>query len=131
MAKAKHKGDMGEAMVMAHAMRCGYKVAMPVGEDWPYDLIVLRGGRLERVQCKYVESDGAKVEVPCHTRSNVIYTQDSFDWLAVYDGAADQCYFIPSSMLGISGRRSITLRITRPANNQRAGIRMASDYTAW
>ena len=45
----KIKGDLGQAMVMADALRRGYKVAMPLGEDWRYDLIVLKNGQLLRI----------------------------------------------------------------------------------
>ena len=51
MAETKRKGDLGEAMVMADVLRRGHKVALPVGEDWRYDLIVLRNSKLERIQC--------------------------------------------------------------------------------
>ena len=38
-------------MVAADLMRRGYKIALPYGEDWDYDLIVCRDGTtLERVQ---------------------------------------------------------------------------------
>jgi len=40
-------------MVLADAFRRGYRAAIPVGEDWPFDLIVERRGKFERVQCKY------------------------------------------------------------------------------
>jgi hypothetical protein len=50
-------------MVAADLRRKGHKVALPFGEDWNYDLIVEREGRLERVQVKYTESDGRVIAV--------------------------------------------------------------------
>jgi Holliday junction resolvase-like predicted endonuclease len=58
MAPLKQKGDLAEMLVAADLVRRGYKVALPFGEDWDYDLIVDRDGRLERVQVKYTESNG-------------------------------------------------------------------------
>ena len=49
MADLKTKGDLAEAMVFADLLKRGYKVALPYGEDWDYDLIVVRRGRFERV----------------------------------------------------------------------------------
>ena len=49
MAESKRKGDLAEIMVIADSIKRGYKVAIPYGEDWPCDLIVLRNGKLERV----------------------------------------------------------------------------------
>jgi len=116
--------------VMAEVMRRGYKVAMPVGEDWPFDIIVLRNGDLERVQCKYTESDGEVVELPCRSANNWVsykYTSADIDWMAVYDKTTDACYFVPSTALG-SGKALISLRLTPAKNGQTRGVRMATTY---
>jgi len=126
---ARSKGDLGEIIALTEALRRGYRVAIPMGSDWASDLVVERDGKLERVQCKYVESDGEKMEVPCKTNFRT-YTEDSIDWLVVYDKTTDRCYFLPASMLG-KGRRSITLRLTPPKNGQTRGINTASDFLEW
>ncbi len=133
MVGTKHKGDLGEAMVVAEALRRGFKVALPIGEDWRYDLIVLRNGVLERVQCKYVESYGECINAKCRSTNNWAnrkYSTNDFDWLAVYDKTTDRCYFIPSSILG-DGRAQFGLRLTAPKNNQRAKINWAHDFLSW
>lgn len=48
MAITKTKGDLGEALIMVDILRRGYRVALPVGEDWSCDLIVLKGEVLEK-----------------------------------------------------------------------------------
>ena len=129
MAETKRKGDLGEAMVMADVLRRGYKVAIPVGEDWKYDLIVLRGS-LERVQCKYVESDGHILFVPCRSANNWKthkYTAEDVDWIACYDKTTDRCYYFPSSLLG-EGMSFLTARLTLPKNGQKARVRWAKDF---
>lgn len=131
MAQTKEKGDKGCAIVMADVLRRGYKVAIPVGEDWPFDLIVLRQGTLERVQCKYVESDGCVVEAKCRSSNNWVdykYTPEQIDWIAVYDQTTDCCYYLPSILLG-TGRTLLSLRLTPPKNGQTKGIRYAKDFT--
>jgi len=133
MAESKRKGDVGEAMVLADVLRQGHKVALPVGEDWRYDLIVLRHGKLERVQCKYVESDGLVIEVPgrsSNSHSTRLYTSDEIDCLAVYDKTTESCYYIPSSEIG-SGKSLFSLRLVPSSNGQVKRVRWAKDYKSW
>ena len=56
-------------MVATDLLRRGYKIALPYGEDWDYDLILRRGEALERVQVKYTESDGRVIRIRCHSQS--------------------------------------------------------------
>lgn len=111
----------------------GYKVAIPVGEDWRFDLVVLKDEKLVRVQCKYVTSNGEVIVVPCRSSNNWSvkrYTQDEIDWIAVYDATTDKCYYVPSSLLG-TGRDCVSLRITPPKTQQIKGIRWAKDFLTW
>ena len=122
-------------MVAADLMRRGYKIALPYGEDWDYDLIVCREEKLERVQVKYSCSDGEVIRVKCvshsltngKVRSTKRYTAKTIDWLAIYDPTSDCCYYVPASELG-TGRSLLHLRLGETRNNQRMGIRFASDY---
>ena len=137
MAETKRKGDLGEAMIMADALKRGYKVAMPVGDDWIYDLIVLREAKLEKVQCKYIESDGKCLHIPCRAQNTGVrkkyikkYTKKMIDWLAVYDKTTDRCYYIPAGLLG-QGKSYIYLRLAEPKNCQRKRIHMAKNFVDW
>jgi hypothetical protein len=111
-------------------------LALPFGEDWDYDLIVERNGRLERVQVKYTESNGTvicvRTRTPSLTNGRVIavkrYTAAIIDWLAVYDRTSDRCYYIHASVLG-QGMNSLSLRLTPARNRQRRGVRFAADHT--
>jgi len=134
MAETKRKGQIAELAVMAEAVARGYRVSIPFCEDSPYDMIVDRNGRLERVQCKYVESDGRVIIVRCRCTNNWVqtrYTPATIDWIATYDHVTKRCFFVPSSMLGDEGRTQIHLRLQGPANNQRIGILWAADFTEW
>lgn len=133
MAETKRKGDLGEAMVLADALRRGYKVALPYGEDWRYDLIVLRNGTLERVQCKYTTSDGSVVRVSCKSCNSYAverYTPEQVDWIAVYDTTTDTCYYVPSAML-VDGRGQASLRLTGTKNRQEKRVLWAKDFLDW
>ncbi|HEX6652591.1 MAG TPA: group I intron-associated PD-(D/E)XK endonuclease [Thermoleophilaceae bacterium] len=137
MAPLKAKGDLAEVMIAADLIRRGYKVAIPYGEDWDFDLIVCRNEQLERVQCKYACSDGVVVTV--RTRSQSLtngrvratkrYTAAMIEWLAVYDVTSNRCYYIPAAALG-EGMNTMSLRLHPTRNNQRRFVRFASDYLA-
>jgi hypothetical protein len=122
-------------MIAADLIRRGYKIAIPYGEDWDFDLIVCREERLERVQCKYTCSDGVVIIV--RTRSHSLtngkvratkrYTAAMIDWLAVYDVTSDRCYYVPAAQLG-EGMNMMSLRLRPALNNQHRRVRPASAY---
>jgi hypothetical protein len=122
-------------MIAADLVRRGYKIAIPYGEDWDYDLIVCRDEELERVQCKHTQSRGEVVVVKCFShsltsgriRATKRYTAATIDWLAVYDVTTDRCYYVPAAELG-NGMSSMHLRVAPTRNNQTSGIRPADDY---
>jgi hypothetical protein len=132
----KEKGDRAELIVAADLSRRGYRIAFPYGDNWPYDLILCRKpDQFERVEIKFTESDGEAVLARASTHSTVNghrqntrkYTLSTIDWLAVYDATSDACYYIPSKELG-KGITMLSLRLTKPKNNQLKGIRWASEY---
>lgn len=136
IAPLKAKGDLAEVMIAADLVRRGYRIAIPYGEDWDFDLIVCRDDKkLERVQCKYTRSDGKVVTVRCcshsltngRVRATKCYTASMVDWMAVYDATTDRCYYIPAAQLG-DGMRMMHLRLVPTRNNQVSGIRRAEDY---
>ena len=135
MAPLKQKGDTAELAVALDIQRRGYRVLFPFGEDCSYDLAVDRGDRLERVQVKYTESDGAVVTVRCTavsvTNGKVVntkcYTADEVDWIAVYDATTDRCYYVPASYLG-TGRRTMSLRLVPARSGRKLGVNWAENF---
>jgi PD-(D/E)XK endonuclease len=138
MAQLKTKGDLAELKVATDLLFRGFRIALPFGEDCDYDLICDTGVALHRIQVKYTQSDGRVVAVRCRsnslTKGKVMqvkhYTSASVDWIAVYDSTSDACYYVPAVELG-NGRDLIHLRLEQPLNNQRIGIRFATDYQAF
>jgi hypothetical protein len=134
----KAKGDLAELKVAADLRARGYKVAIPFGEDWDYDLILCRDkGVLERVQVKYVRSDGCVIMARPRSesltngkvRATKYYTAATIDWLAMWDACLDRCFYVPAAELG-AGMNHLTLRLTPSRNNQVRGIRPAERYTS-
>ena len=137
MASLKTKGNLAELKVAADLVERGYRVAIPFGEDVDFDLILVRGHNLERVQVKYTESNGEFITVRCRSHSltngkvkrTKYYTSATVDWIAVYDRTTTRCYYLPAHELG-KGRAALRMRITPTRNCQQVGIRYASDYLA-
>lgn len=132
----KQKGDFAELKVACDLRRRGYLVLIPFGEEAPYDIVIDRDGKLERVQVKYRDRGGrSAIEVPCYSQtiiggkavSKTPYTAETIDWLALYDVETDRCFYIPAAELG-AGRTHITLRFSPPANGQVKKIRFAERY---
>ncbi len=131
----KAKGDLAELMVAGDLLRRGHKIAIPYGEDSDFDLVLIRGKRLERVQVKYTRSSGAVINVRCHSHSltngkirrTKHYTAETIDLLAVYDATTDRCHYVPAAELG-AGRSTLLLRITPAKNGQRLRTRPAENY---
>jgi hypothetical protein len=135
VASRKAKGDLAEAMIFADLISRGHKVALPYGEDWDFDLIVCRGGALERLQVKYTKSNGEYVEVKCFSASLTNgrvrkvkrYTAATVDWIGVYDLTTASCYYVPSGLLA-GGRTYLHLRLKPSKNGQRKRVRWARDF---
>jgi hypothetical protein len=137
MAALKLKGDRAGLEVARDLIRRGYRIAIPYGEDWDFDLIFSRPGSsaLERVQVKYAESKGDFISV---RRCSLSLTNGKvkrikkdtaamIDWLAVYDVVTDRCYYVHAAELG-AGKRELILRLNPPRNGQIVGIRYAVDH---
>jgi PD-(D/E)XK nuclease superfamily protein len=133
----KAKGDLAELKVATDLRARGYRVAIPYGEDWNFDLILCRRDeKLERVQVKYARSDGCVIQVQAcshsltngKVRATKYYTASMIDWLAVWEPVLDRCFYVPASELG-TGMNYLTLRLRPSRNNQIRGIRLAERYT--
>jgi hypothetical protein len=137
MAPLKLKGDHAEIEVARDLIRRGFRVAIPYGEDWDFDLIFQRPGSdaLERVQVKHAAAKNGVIPVKCYSHSltngrirrTKRYTAAMVDWIAAFDPVSDGCYYLPACELG-GGRSIVHLRLEQTRNNQRTGTRFASDY---
>lgn len=137
MNENNQKGDVGETRIISEMCKRGYKVALPFGQDWKYDLIVDRNGKLERIQVKSANSRNNCISVNAYsnTRKNGKsverrYKVDEIDWVAVYGIDTDECYFVPSKELdnGKGETKVISLRLVPTKNKQQKNVRWARDF---
>jgi hypothetical protein len=123
------KGNAAEAAVLAALVRRGYKVLLPFGDGHSYDLAVDLGGTgVLRVQCKTAWPVSGCLSFNCRSTDHGRGRQPYFglaDVFGVYFPPNDSVYLVPlDDVAGFNGR----LRLEPTRNNQRRGIRMATDF---
>ena len=120
--------------IMAALLEAGYAVLLPFGENTRYDLVIDDGVRLGRVQCKTGRlRHGAIRFSACssyaHLPNPKMVRRDylgQIDYFAVYCPDTVGVYLVPVGEARV--RRQGSLRVRPPLNNQKQGIRTASNY---
>jgi hypothetical protein len=116
-------------MVLSALVQRGYEVSVPFGSGQPYDLLVDLGGReFLRVQCKRAWPLRGCVVFNCrstdHGRGPQSY-RGLADIFGVYFPPTAAVYLVPLDAIATCEGR---LRLEPALNNQRKGIRLASEY---
>ena len=121
-------GTRAEAAVAAALALAGHEVFLPAfGATSRIDLIALIGGEARRVQCKTARLQaGCLMFRTCSNTANVprSYTGEVDDF-GVYSPDLHQVFIVPN--VGLPERKA-SLRLEQARNNQRVGLRWASDY---
>jgi hypothetical protein len=124
----KTKGAIAELAVAAKLLKEGWSVLFPFGENHRYDLVGEKDGKFLRVQVKYISPSNGSLTISCKSSNNWSvdkYTSKEVDFIAAYDSASGNIYFIPSSKLNSS---AIVLRLNAAKNKQKAGINEAREF---
>lgn len=133
----KDKGDIAEIATIFRALKRGWSVSKPVGENQRYDLIIDDGNQLLRVQCK---SAKLKKNIIRASLTRMIrkkdkyqrerYTAKEIDVFSVYCPDTDQCYFIPVGDVSCDGvlQTNINLRLEASDRSNQHKPRFADDY---
>lgn len=129
-----HKGNVAELAIAAEAAKLGLSVLRPLTEHERYDLVIGVAGHLLRVQCKWGARRGDVISVrlessyhsPTRGYVTTTYRRSEVDAVAVYCGELGRCYLLPISL--VEGRGTVTLRLGRARNNQRAALNLAAEY---
>ena len=133
----KDKGAIAEACVIADLTKQGHKVALPLGENLPFDLIAIRPNySLVRLQVKYrsASSRGAvDIKLASTWRNSSItrvidYDLTSLDCFAIYCPELDRVAYVPVGE--IITNKNFSLRIKPAKNGQRKHVRLFDEYSA-
>ena len=127
------KGAIAELAIALEATRQGIGVLKPLSERLRYDLGLEIEGRLLRTQCKWGLCDGDVIKVRLSTsrRTATGYARTNYraadvDAIAVYCASTDACYLVPVAL--VDDQTYLHLRLSAPANGQRARLHFAADY---
>lgn len=132
----KDKGDFAEAFVIADLTQKGYKIALPIGENIPFDLIAIRPDHsLVRIQVKYrsVYRNGSLSIKLASTWKNsavtrvVKYNPGSVDYFAIFCPETNRAAYISTREL--KHRKVFALRVFPAKNNQSRRIRSFDAYS--
>ncbi len=132
----KDKGAIAEACVIADLTKQGHKVALPLGENLPFDLIAIRpDNSLLRVQVKYrsASSRGAvDIKLTSTWKNSSItriidYDLNSLDYFAIYCPELDRVAYVPVSEL--VANKNFSLRIEPAKNSQLKHVRLFDEYS--
>jgi prevent-host-death family protein len=129
-----HKGNVAELAIATEAAKLGLSVLKPLTEHERYDLVLVIGGQLLRVQCKWGSHRGDIIQVRLRssyhspTRGYVVttYAASEVDLIAIYCAELNCCYLVPAVLF--EGRATLHLRLNQTKNNQRAALNWAADY---
>lgn len=113
---------------MADLTKRGFTVAVPFGDNAPYDLLVDDGNGIQRVQVKYVTAQNGLIRVRIRSGAGK-YSWSDIDRMAVYEPESEQCYYFSKADIGT--RVSLALRVAATGNNQSAGVVWADEYKEW
>jgi PD-(D/E)XK endonuclease len=112
----------------------GYAVFVPYGENTRADLVIDKGSRLARVQCKTGRLQSGAVRFRAcssyahHPNPKILKRDylDEIDYFGVYCPETYGVYLVPIDCAQV--RRECALRVDPSRNGQKQGIRAAADY---
>ncbi len=130
----KNKGDLGVLKSQADLCSKGYLVCLPLSEHAPFDLVIYKNNRFQRVQVKSrtIDKNGC-ISVRfehSYSDSKGVHTKkaniEEIDFYCVYCLDNDTCYYFDQRILENS--TTFSLRVETPRNNQKVNVKFADDY---
>lgn len=132
MHHTKDKGDLGLLKAQLDLFGKGFMILNPMTEHAPFDLVIYKDRSFKRVQVKYksVSKNGSLCisfrsswadKNGTHVRS---VDKREIDLYCIYCPDTDACYYFDPKKF----KRSITLRVNRPRNNQNKHVKHVFDY---
>ena len=127
----KRTGDISEAVAITALLKGGANVLIPFGDCNRYDLVAEFEDKFYRIQVKtgWIEKGNIRASVSNNTTEDGKTIRRSYkgqvDFFIIFCRETDKLYLLPIEACSDS---DIKLRLEKPKNNQKVGIKMASDY---
>lgn len=126
---AKAKGSLGELLVAAKLIEEGCYVFTELGDLSAVDLIALVDDKPVKIQVKAAMSSKGKVHIRADKAGpnyRFTYTTKMIDVFAILVLDTKQIFF--ASAIEVLAQNDFTLRLDKPKNGQKSGIRFGKDY---
>ncbi len=132
MHHTKDKGDLGLLKAQLDLFKQGFMVFHPVTEHAPFDLVIYKDRTFKRVQVKYktVDKNGSLCVsfrsswTDKHGTHTKVVDKKEVDLYCIYCPDTDVCYYFDPKKF----KRSLTLRVNNPKNNQSKLVKLAKDF---
>lgn len=126
----KQLGTIGELKAQYDFMKAGFDVSIPIGDYCAYDLIIVKNGKIFKIQVKSCEKivDG-RMKFDLTSRNYYIdkkYDTQDCDYFYFYCLENEQSYLYKNTEDNNS--RAVYIRIEPTKNNQTKGINFAKDF---
>ena len=122
------KGNIGEQAVLFEASKRElFAAAMP--EGCPYDIVVDKDGKLNRIQVKYSVIKNGCIRIEARSSTGVAYDNSNIDAIICYCATNGKTYWIDAAIIA-ERSRTLNLRVDAPDRN-RKNINWASEYEVW
>lgn len=117
-------GYAGESLVIGRALVCGYNLFFKAWRDSKYDAVLDHGGNLYRIEIKQTRDakqvsltsggrSGAQISREAESREKVVSTEDC-DFLVAVHSLSGKCWVIPTEVIEILGRNSLSVDALEP-----------------
>lgn len=117
------QGNISQANILAGLANKGYKVLLPFGEGFKYDLVVELAGKFYTVQCKTARCKNGVIIF--NTQSAGVSYLGDIDYFAVWSPELQKVYLIKVDQAPVN---FAYLRHEPTKNNQTANVKWAKDY---
>lgn len=126
----KQLGTIGELKAQYDFIKAGFDVSIPIGDYCAYDLIIVKEGKIFKIQVKSCEKivDG-RMKFDLTSRNYYIdkkYDTQDCDYFYFYCLENEQSYLYKNTEDNNS--RAVYIRIEPTKNNQTKGINFAKDF---
>ena len=123
----RERGEMGELVAAAELAKHGVGIAWPLGDEFPFDLVLHWKGKLFRAQVKSAKQGNGYTQFSLTAKNATRYhkyTNADCDIMVLCD--YERVYLLGPKEF--SGRRGFTVRWSATKNNQSKGVRRHKDY---
>ena len=128
----KTLGDIGQNCVIGHLARFGVGVAVPLSDNYPYDLIILGKTPLRaQVKASSFSANNGSIFFDLSTNNYYTgetkkYTEDEIDIYICYDLVRDKVYVLSHN--DVSGQKCFTIRYSDAIGSRKYQVNLEQDF---